>query len=91
MAQAVGSVRSATLAGKSSAVVVSRNSVKRSSGRASSTQTSNRSLLSIPGIGKRTQDQLQNASVDSVAKLCDMYIAEHGRKKGELIKFLKVC
>jgi hypothetical protein len=94
MAQAMGSLRGAPVAGSQIiSAVVSRPSVKRSSGRVSSTRTcstSNGSLLSVPGIGKRTRDRLQSASVDSVAKLCDLYVEEHGRKKGELVNYLKV-
>lgn len=92
MAQAAGS--GAQLGTHKSAVFPHRAPVKRSSGRASSTKTSNgssSSLLSVPGIGKRARDRLQSASVDSVAKLCDLYVEEHGRKKGELVSYLKVC
>lgn len=92
MAQAVGS--GAPLGKRRSAVFSHRAPVKRSSGRASSTKTSNgsnSSLLSVPGIGKRTRDRLQSASVESVAELCDLYVEEHGRKKGELVSYLKVC
>lgn len=96
MAQAVASVRLSKLARSQNqpAVFASRSPAKRLSGRASSTQNStdaNISLLSVPGIGKRTRDRLQSASVDSVAKLCDLYVEEHGRKKDELINYLKVC
>lgn len=92
MAPAVGSgARLGTH--RKSAVFASRAPVKRSSGRLSSTNStgSNSSLLNVPGIGKRTRDRLQSASVDSVTKLCDLYVEEHGRKKGELVNYLKVC
>lgn len=48
------------------------------------------SLLSVPGIGKRTLDRLQKAAVESVSELCDLYVEEHGRSKESLVKYLKV-
>lgn len=91
----MGSVRGARSVGNrpKSAVLASSAPIKRSPARDSSTQSSKSteaSLLSVPGIGKRTRDRLQSASVDSVAKLCDLYVEEHGRKKGELVNYLKV-
>jgi predicted RecB family nuclease len=71
------------------AVRCSSTSPKRLPARVSSTSAYT-SLLSVPGIGKRAQDRLRNADVDSVAALCDLYVEEHGRKREELIKYLKV-
>lgn len=48
------------------------------------------SLLSVPGIGKRTLDRLLDASVESVSELCDLYVEEHGRSKESLVRYLKV-